>query len=513
MRSRVPIAVGTILLLGAAPVVAWCAWPASEPPHRCIFVTPRWPDGTPVQGAIAHAMAMPPDRRTGPVPASLPRVAYFVSLADGSAPVPWFPETLDDMLVRAWRREGKDVTHYGETIVPAGTPENSHVSVTLLPDRSLCIRVVDSSRRPLANVELHAIAELRHVDGTVAPAARCAVARTDEAGEATFFHAQAWLHRVARRDDFQPFVVRVGAAPAVAVDLDAADLPERRITLTMPAGSKIGSTSRAGGTAVAHDDAALGEQALVSGRLVAPRGVDDVTLEVIDGSRDANVATRVHLKPDGSFVVLGHDPGATPFLVVRSPEHAPVPRLAIRRGEADRIVTLVPRPAVEVPFRVASRELAVCLDYVLVRDDGVESAAVRRVWTEDGVMTCRFVVNELGPHRVVVRPKARKQELFSAPLSITSIDARVAPLDVPPMRVLRIVVPACDESAGTAAVEQIVAGEPVASGVADGGDRWLFASDEPIDVRVRVPGYREQVLPKVAADAAPVLDQIAPRPR
>lgn len=505
-RNRIVVAVGLVALVIVVIVACRVLLITTTAPsdHRFVHVTPRWPDGSIVTDALVHGMLLPANRALEPVPAELPRHTVWPNLPDGSAPLQWTHESLGEVLVRSWRLVDREVVDYGETILPAGAPERSHFSVVLRRERTLHIRVVDGERHTVAGVELHAIGEVQRDDGTVAAPTCCATARTDEDGEATFFHAQSWLHRFAVRDGSQPFVVRAATHPDVTIDLDASDLPEHRITLQIPATAAHPAPSPRRGANLAAGDA-LGDVELVAGRIDAPRGVDDVRITVVDTTRDTDLASSVTLKPDGTFVVRGRAPDGAAALVVTSREHRPLERTPIRRGETGRLVTLVPRPAIEVPFRIASRELAVCLDYVLVRDDGTENSATRRVWNADGVMTCRFLTDGLGPHRVVVRPKARKNELLASPLVIAATDDRAAPLAVPAMRVLHVAVPGAIGE-GTTEVRQLVAGVPIESVVQDGSSTWLVASDEPIDLRIRVPGYHELVAPNVNADFAKMLE-------
>ncbi|MBL8728120.1 MAG: hypothetical protein JNM25_06800 [Planctomycetes bacterium] len=270
---------------------------------------------------------------------------------------------------------------------------------------------------------------------------------------------------------------------------------------------------------------------LVAGRVDTSAHLESVGLKVVRTvhSRpfDLDPPPIATIRADGSFEVRGTAAGESLQLQVQSGRHQHITAIPFRRGQQHLHVALEPdyEATVTASFAVASREVAMALRPV-PHDVAADTDRTPVERSFDGrLLTCRWET-ATGRHELRVHGQEGPW-LLKIPNVVVGKgeqhDVRLQRIELPDLRPLHIRVPAAQESEGVAyePTQVKLLDDHVARDAAPFEQRsllglndaapfdertFLVLTDAPVDLWVRVPGYRDRIVRGVHADTEVTLE-------
>ena len=251
---------------------------------------------------------------------------------------------------------------------------------------------------------------------------------------------------------------------------------------------------------------------LVAGRIETSAHLESVQLTVVRTERsrpfDLDPPPVTAIRSDGSFEVRGGAVGESLQLKVLSGRHQHVIAIPFARGERHLHVALEPQYECKVTanFAVPSREVAMALRPVL-RDAAAGRDSAPEGRTFDGrLLTCHWET-AAGTYELQVHGQAGPWLLKIPNIVVgkgTRQDARLQHIDLPDLHPWHLRVPVARESEDVDYLPteiRLLDGDEERDDAAQLDEHtFLVLADAPVDLRVRVAGYRERVLRGVAAD-------------
>jgi len=213
----------------------------------------------------------------------------------------------------------------------------------------------------------------------------------------------------------------------------------------------------------------------------------------------------------GAFTFRGTSP--TDELLLAGPMFE---TMEVKKGQTDVRIELQRGGVVTATFATTSRDVAICVHPVLLDDEDEDSDRgyePDRTLDSENRLQCRWNKLSPGTYRLVVRSTGSARLLEIRDLEVRAgqlcDDPRLRSIALPELRRLVITVPKPERDPGYMArskVEVLANDRGVGEAHEDLGERFLLATARPLDVRVRVPGYREAVLRSVFEDRTVALE-------
>lgn len=266
---------------------------------------------------------------------------------------------------------------------------------------------------------------------------------------------------------------------------------------------------------------------LVAGRIRVPGSLDGVYVWIGRVGHEALGPLEPHpdvlRRTDGSFEMRGEvENGSDLQLCVQSRHLMPVAPVPFRIGQSDIDVVLRERFERTVTFRLPSRDMAMALRPVFrVRpddadDDPHDVPPDDRSWDGERLICCWRFASEhrcdllvLGQGRTPLRVIPDVRFGPDAPP-----DPRLVDVELPALRPLRITVPApppWPRLQWSPTEVTVLDGDTGIDSAAELDPRtFLLLAEGPIDVRVRVPGFRDRVVRGMRQDTTVELERGVP---